>query len=85
MVLTVLPEIDELLCDGCGDCLAACAPRALVLAGGKAVLARPDLCEVDGGCEPACAAGAIALPYLVVFGPTGDAGLGWPGDRSNAA
>jgi MinD superfamily P-loop ATPase len=69
LVQTVLPEVDEMLCTGCGDCLAACAPQALALVGGKAVLARPDLCEYDGGCEPACPAGAIALPYLIVFDP----------------
>jgi MinD superfamily P-loop ATPase len=75
LVQTVLPEIDEMRCTGCGDCLDACAPRALALVRGKAVLARPDLCEYDGGCEPACPAGAIALPYLIVFDPAHSAGL----------
>lgn len=65
----ILPEIDSEACTGCGDCLPACAAGALGLAGGKAVLARPDLCEFDGDCEPACPTGAIGLPYLVVFGP----------------
>jgi MinD superfamily P-loop ATPase len=77
---TIWPEIDEVLCTGCGDCLSACRPQALVLAGGKAVLARPDVCEFDGGCEPACPVGAIALPYLVVFDP-GGAGLRDPSRR----
>ena len=64
----ILPEIDDLACTGCGDCLAACQPHALAIIGAKAILARPDLCEYDGGCEPVCPVGAIQLPYWVVFG-----------------
>jgi MinD superfamily P-loop ATPase len=62
-----LPEINKALCTGCGDCLAVCEPQALMIADGKAILARPDRCEYDGGCEPICPEGAIALPYLIVF------------------
>jgi len=69
VVQTYLPEINSMLCTGCGECLAACAPHALALVDGKAVLARPDLCEYEGGCEPACPEGAIVLPYLIVFDP----------------
>jgi NAD-dependent dihydropyrimidine dehydrogenase PreA subunit len=64
----VLPEINQLLCTGCGECIAACRPGALALADGKAVLARPDVCEYDGGCEPICPEEAINLPYLIVLG-----------------
>ena len=64
---TFLPEIDGIRCTGCGECVMACRPHALALLDGKAVLARPDLCEYEGGCEPACPEGAIALPYLIVF------------------
>ncbi len=67
MTSIVLPEINENLCTGCGACLLVCRPQALALVEGKAVLARPDLCEYDGGCEPACPEGAIRLPYLIVF------------------
>jgi NAD-dependent dihydropyrimidine dehydrogenase PreA subunit len=63
----ILPEIDAAACDGCGACLPACGAGALALADGKALLARPDLCEYDGQCEPACPTGAISLPYLVVL------------------
>jgi MinD superfamily P-loop ATPase len=65
---TFLPEIDRVLCTGCGACVMACGPRALALVEGKAILQRPELCEYEGGCEPACPEGAIGLPYLIVFG-----------------
>jgi NAD-dependent dihydropyrimidine dehydrogenase PreA subunit len=81
LVQSYLPEIDGVLCTGCGDCLAACGPHALALAGGKAVLARPDLCEYEGGCEPACPVGAIGLPYLVLFDPVNPANTAFR-DRS---
>ena len=64
----IVPEINQAVCTGCGDCLAVCQSHALALIEGVAVLARPDLCEYDGGCEPACPVGAIQVPYLVVFG-----------------
>jgi NAD-dependent dihydropyrimidine dehydrogenase PreA subunit len=64
---TVLPEIDEVRCSGCGKCVVACAPHALALLNGKVVLVRPDLCAYEGGCEPVCPEGAIALPYLILF------------------
>jgi MinD superfamily P-loop ATPase len=67
VIVPILPEIDHQLCTGCGDCIPACQPHALALAGGKATIARPDLCEYEGGCEPVCPAGAIQLPFLVVF------------------
>ncbi len=66
----ILPEINHQLCTGCGDCIPVCKPHALALVGGKAVIARPDLCEYEGGCEPTCSAGAIELPFLVVFNET---------------
>jgi len=64
----ILPEIDHQLCTGYGDCIRVCEPQALALVDGKAMIAAPDLCEYEGGCEPACPVGAIQLPFLVVFG-----------------
>lgn len=64
----ILPELNQERCTGCGKCLAVCQPKALALKDGKAFVARPDLCEYEGGCEPVCPEGAIQLPYLIVFG-----------------
>jgi ferredoxin len=36
------------------------------------VLAQPDLCEYEGRCEPVCPAGAIELPFLIVFSETNE-------------
>ena len=53
MSAPILPEIDHRHCTGCGDCISVCEPQALALVDGKAVIAAPDLCEYEGGCEPA--------------------------------
>jgi NAD-dependent dihydropyrimidine dehydrogenase PreA subunit len=67
MINHILPEIDESACNGCGDCLSACVPGALAIVDNRAALARPELCQYDGSCEPACPTGAINLPYTVVL------------------
>jgi MinD superfamily P-loop ATPase len=72
----ILPEIDHQLCTGCGDCISVCEPQALALVDGKAVITAPELCEYEGGCEPACPVGAIQLPFLVVFGESIDVSKG---------
>jgi len=68
MVATLLPEIDEDACTGCGDCVAVCPTGALALVGGKAAMAHPELCIYDGECEPVCPVAAIQLPYVIVLG-----------------
>ena len=67
MTPIVSPEIDSALCTGCGDCVVACRPGALAMVAGKAVVAYPERCAYDGGCEPVCPVGAIQLPYVIVF------------------
>lgn len=65
--LTWLPQIDQLACTGCGDCVTVCPTQALAVVGGKAVVAQSQACNYCAVCEALCPVGAIALPYLFAF------------------
>jgi NAD-dependent dihydropyrimidine dehydrogenase PreA subunit len=54
-------EIDESLCDGCGDCIPSCAEGALYLEAGKAKLAADRLCDGLGACLGECPRGALKV------------------------
>jgi NAD-dependent dihydropyrimidine dehydrogenase PreA subunit len=64
-----LPQIDEALCTGCGDCIIVCPTDVLVLADEIAILAKPDACNYCGACETVCPVGAIVLPYQISLAP----------------
>jgi len=58
-VVTVpIPEVDERLCDGCGECGRICRYNAIVTAG-AAPLVFPELCHGCGGCAHVCPQKAI--------------------------
>jgi NAD-dependent dihydropyrimidine dehydrogenase PreA subunit len=53
--------IDEAKCDGCGECVPACAEGAIAMVGGKARLAADVLCDGLGACLGECPRGAITV------------------------
>ncbi len=54
-------EIDEELCDGCGQCILACAEGALELVDGKAKLVGELYCDGLGACLGDCPLGALTI------------------------
>ncbi|NMC74029.1 MAG: P-loop NTPase [Geobacteraceae bacterium] len=58
-VVTIpIPEVQESLCDGCGECGRMCRYHAIA-SFGSAPLVFPDLCHGCGGCALVCPRGAI--------------------------
>jgi len=54
-------EIDEELCDGCGQCVPACAEGALQVIDGKARLVAEKYCDGLGACLGECPTGALKV------------------------
>ena len=54
-------EIDEDLCDGCGQCVPSCAEGALQIIGGKARLIAETYCDGLGACLGECPTGALTI------------------------
>jgi len=53
-----IPEVDESLCDACGECGRFCRYHAIV-SFGSSPLVFPELCHGCGGCALVCPRGAI--------------------------
>lgn len=60
-MLRKIVRIDEEKCDGCGECVPACAEGAIALVGGKARLSADVLCDGLGACLGECPRGAITI------------------------
>ena len=60
-VLRKIIEIDEELCDGCGNCVPACAEGALVVEDGKARVVKDMFCDGLGTCLGECPTGALKI------------------------
>jgi MinD superfamily P-loop ATPase len=58
IVTIPVPEVDESLCDGCGECGRFCAYHAIVSYGAKP-LVFPEMCHGCGGCMLVCPKKAI--------------------------
>ena len=54
-------EIDEDLCNGCGQCLPNCAEGAIQIIDGKAKLRADRLCDGLGACLGHCPTGAMQI------------------------
>ncbi len=54
-------EIDEELCDGCGQCVPNCAEGSLRIVDGKARLIADKLCDGLGACLGHCPTGALKI------------------------
>jgi len=54
-------EIDEELCDGCGNCVPSCAEGALEVIDGKARVVADVYCDGLGACLGECPLGALKI------------------------
>jgi NAD-dependent dihydropyrimidine dehydrogenase PreA subunit len=54
-------RIDEAKCNGCGNCITACAEGALQLVDGKAKLVKEQFCDGFGDCMGDCPTGALTI------------------------
>lgn len=54
-------EIDEELCDGCGQCVTGCAEGALAIVDDKARVISDNLCDGLGACIGECPTGALQI------------------------
>lgn len=59
IVALAIPQVDEALCDGCGECGKFCRFHAIV-SFGTAPLVFPELCHGCGGCARVCPKNAIS-------------------------
>jgi len=60
-VLRKIIEIDENLCDGCGQCVPGCEEGALKIIDGKARLVSERYCDGLGACIGHCPTGALRV------------------------
>jgi Pyruvate/2-oxoacid:ferredoxin oxidoreductase delta subunit len=61
MAVRDIVQIDPSKCDGCGQCVSACAEGAIQLVDGVAKLVRDDYCDGLGACLGECPRGAITI------------------------
>ena len=54
-------EIDETLCNGCGQCVTGCAEGALEIINGKAKVVADHFCDGLGACIGHCPTGALQI------------------------
>lgn len=60
-ILRTIVEINEDLCNGCGQCILDCAEGAIALVDGKAKVIADRFCDGLGACLTGCPTGALSL------------------------
>ena len=60
-VMRKIIEIDEELCDGCGECVPSCAEGAIEVVDGKARVVAEKYCDGLGACMGDCPNGALKI------------------------
>jgi len=60
-VMRKIIEIDDELCDGCGQCVPSCAEGTIQVVDGKARLVAEKYCDGLGACMGECPKGALTI------------------------
>ncbi|MDG4475825.1 ATP-binding protein [Thiovibrio frasassiensis] len=60
-IMRKIIEIDESLCNGCGQCIISCAEGALQIVDGKAKMLAEKYCDGLGACLGDCPTGALRI------------------------
>lgn len=60
-IMRKIIQIDEALCNGCGQCVPGCAEGALEVIDGKAKLLAEKYCDGLGACLGECPTGALKI------------------------
>ncbi|MFK4765986.1 ATP-binding protein [Desulfobaculum sp. SPO524] len=60
-IIRKIIEIDESLCDGCGQCIPSCAEGALAIVDGKAKVVKDMYCDGLGACLGECPQDALRI------------------------
>ena len=60
-VMRKIIEIDDELCDGCGQCVPSCAEGAIEVVDGKARIVAEKYCDGLGACMGDCPNGALKI------------------------
>ena len=60
-IIRKIIEIDENLCNGCGECIINCAEGALQIVDGKARMLAEKYCDGLGACLGHCPTGALRI------------------------
>jgi ferredoxin len=61
MVTRNIIQIDEKLCNGCGECIPNCVEGAIQIVDGKARIVKDSYCDGLGACLGYCPQGALSI------------------------